>query len=93
MAQARTFLVSFNPATKTECGYSVALSLMSGGETHKVVAAGMPALDAEVRRLAREVFKQSASAYVRMPRGERAPPGFNAATNKLNFIEYVAPTE
>lgn len=86
MSKTRTYLVSFSPAEKTPYGYRVAISLLTAGKRHEVQASSFPELEREVRRLAAE-FGQSCSPYIRMPKGERNPPGFNAWSNSLRFIE------
>jgi len=90
MAKTRSYIVSFSPAEKQAWGgYTVALSLMSGGEKHTVTADSFTVLEAEVRRLARE-YGRTCSAYVRLPRGERNPPGFDAWARGVNIIEVAS---
>jgi hypothetical protein len=91
MPTVRTYLVSFSPAEKTDCGFSTTLSLLLGSENHEISASSLPDLEREVRRLARE-FGQSCTPYIRLKnRGERSPNGFDkwAYSRSIRFIEFV----
>lgn len=88
MAKTRTYSVSFNPAEKTAHGFRVAISLMNTGTRHEIQASSFPELEKEVRRLAQQ-FGQSCSPYIRLPKGERNPPGFDAWRATVEFIEVV----
>lgn len=92
MAKSRTYLVSFSPAERQAWGgYSIALSLMGGGGRHTVEADSFGKLEAEVRRLARE-YGRTCSPYIRLPKSERNPPGFDAWKRTINIID-VEPAE
>jgi len=93
MAKSRDYIVSFSPAERQPWGgYTVALSLMTGGVKHTVTADSFAVLETEVRRLARE-FGRTCSPYVRLPRGERNPPGFDAWCRTVNIIDVEAAGE
>lgn len=90
MAKSRTYIVSFSPAERQAWGgYTIALSTMIGGQRHEIVADSFAVLEADVRRLARE-YGRTCSAYVRLPKGERNPPGFDAWCRTVNIIDVEA---
>lgn len=87
MAISKTYIVSFSPAERQAWGgYTIALSLMTGGTRHTVTG-DLAHIEAEVRRLARE-YGRTCSPYIRQPRGDRAVPGFKALCSKLNIIDF-----
>lgn len=86
MAKIRTYIVSFSPAEKTEHGFIATISTLTTGPKHEILANCYPDLERAVRKLAAD-FGRSCSPYIRVPRGERNPPGFDAFCTKLQFIE------
>lgn len=57
-------------------------------KTYPVTFRKLDELTEECRRLVREEFKMDAACYVRLPRGERKPPGFDAATRTVQTIRF-----
>lgn len=91
MAKTRTYIVSFNRAKRTDRGYyQVSFDIGSANVNHHVTADSFAKLEAEVRRLAVE-FGQTCSPYIRLPKGERNPAGFDAFKKTLNIIDIAAP--
>lgn len=93
MAKSHTYLVSFTPAERQPWGgYTIRVSLMTGGAKHEVEASSFADLEREVRRLAQE-FGQTCSPYVRLKdRNARKPAGFDAWNDRMGrIIEINAP--
>lgn len=92
MAKTVTYLVSFNPADRTENGHRISFRIGEPNVDHEVHASSFLELERVVRKLARE-FGRSCSPYIRLKdRKERSPNGFKAWDAKMTFIEFV-PTE
>src|SRR4051812_2909701 len=88
MAKTRTSIVSFKPAKRTDRGfYQVSFDIGKDSVNHQVTVDSFPKLEAEVRRLAVE-FGQTCSPYIRLPKGERNPPGFDAFCKTINIIDH-----
>lgn len=93
MAKTRTYIVSFNRAKRTDRGYyQVSFDMTEASVNHRVTTDSFPKLESEVRRLAHE-FGQTCSPYIRLPKGERNPPGFEAFCKTINIIDYTVPVE
>lgn len=92
MAQTRTYYVSFNPAERQKWGgYSITFDLSATGERHTVTADSFDKLTTEVHRLAR-AYGRTCSAHIRVPTGQRKPPGFDKLCRTLNIIDFVPET-
>ena len=86
----QTYLVSFSPATRVAGGFQTGVSTLVGGTKHEVSAAGLDALEAEVRRLAVE-FGQTCAPYVRLKDScARKPRGFDAWCRTIQCIDFIA---
>ena len=86
MAKSRTYFVSFTPAAKTEWGtYQVKLSEVGSAATQRFTCL-FDQVEGEVRNMAK-TFGLPCSAYLRLPKGERNPPGFDALARKLHIID------
>jgi hypothetical protein len=101
MGKLRTYLVSFNPAERGDRpgAFSVAITVGLGDKPAEVTAGDFVTLESEVRKLAaawmtgktyRDKPIPACSAYVRVRRGERNPPGFDRWTNTLRIIDATA---
>lgn len=91
MAKIHNYIVSFNPAEKTDYGFTVTFEMSKPNVNHRVSADNFVALEAEVRRLAHE-YGRTCSPYVRLAdRNARKPAGFDKWSGALKVIEYVAP--
>lgn len=90
MAKSQTYVVSFSPATRTDYGFTTDLDIGGKYPRHKIDAATLPALEAEIRRLAAE-FGQTCTAFINLAdRKARKPAGFDAWRSKLQVIDVVA---
>lgn len=93
MAKTRTYIVSFNRAKRTDRGYyQVSFDMAEPNVNHRVEADSFTKLEAEVRRLAAE-FGQTCSPYIRLPKPERNPPGFDAFCKTINIIDVPTAAE
>lgn len=87
----REYLVSFNPAEKQGWGgYTISFDMTTSNPVHRVKASSLPDLERDVRELARQ-YGRTCSPYVRLPRGERKPAGFDAWSKTVNIIDFVPP--
>jgi hypothetical protein len=57
-------------------------------QTYPVSFRSLDELITECRRLVRDELKMNARCTVRLPRGERTPPGFFRATRAIRTINY-----
>lgn len=93
MAKIRTYIVSFNRAKRTDRGYyQVSFDISEPNINHRVTTDSFSKLEAEVRRLAVE-FGQTCSPYIRLPKGERNPPGFDKFCKTINIIDVPTAAE
>jgi hypothetical protein len=60
----------------------------TSAQTYPMSFRSLDELILECRRLVRDEFKMDAACYVRLPRGERTPPGFLRATRAIRTINY-----
>ena len=88
MATTRTYLVSFNPAARTNWGgFTVTFNIGERSVVHEVEAASLPDLEREVRRLA-IAYGRTCLPYVRLKdRSARKPSGFDAWDKTLTIIK------
>jgi hypothetical protein len=87
MAKTRTYIVSFNRAERTDRGfYRVSFDIGKPNVNHQVTCHNFTQLEDEVRHLAAE-FGLPCSSYIRLPKGERNPPGFDKFCKTLNIID------
>lgn len=93
MAKTRTYIVSFNKAERTERGGSkVSFEIGQPNTDHRVTTDSFDKLEAEVRRLAAD-YGRTCSPYIRLPAGERTPPGFGAFRDRMHIIDVPTPAE
>lgn len=87
MAKERTYIVSFNQANRTDRGfYTVHFDISKGNTDHKVTCYTFDQLERQVRLLAAD-YGLPCSAYIRLPKSERNPPGFEKFCKTLNIID------
>ena len=90
MATQRTYNVKLTPAKIDDRGVVTFLLHDPGERKFTITARSLPEMQGHVRALIVNEFKQTAACYVTVPRGERKPPGFDAACRSIQTIRYVA---
>ena len=83
MAKMRTYSVTFHPAKRDGAFVSTSFVLTANYPRETFQAASVSEVVKKVEALAQG--RGGCRAYVDAPRGERKPPGFDAATAKLYF--------
>lgn len=88
MAKLRTYTVKMIPAQVSDSGRVLSCMVTDFVRVSPTVitAASLDEMEAQVRLLA-EQFGQSCAVHIDVPRGQRKPPGFDAATLKLEGIK------
>lgn len=90
MPQVRTYEVRLVPATREDGCISFTSTGVIDAAKHVVEASTLPGLKARIVELAREA-RISCSPMVRVPPGQRKPPGFDRFLNQeLRYLDFTA---
>ena len=90
MAKIRHYVVSFAPAERTEHGFRATFNVGAPAAKHRVSAASLPALEAEVRKLAVEYGRTCSPVVLMADPCDRKPAGFDAWRASIIIIDVPA---